>query len=129
MVFLYRGKKINILRASSIWYRRGAININNFRIEIPAETDLTNLFKFDPSYIENILKHTKNLNFDLIEIISKYRYICTDCRAYIENPDDIYSKPLKCGYNPHTCQWEDWSSYPLKEMAIKHYQLTPINKE
>ncbi|MBS1774984.1 MAG: grasp-with-spasm system SPASM domain peptide maturase [Bacteroidetes bacterium] len=31
----------------------------------------------------------------------EFRHICTDCRAYIENPEDQYSAPLKCGYNPY----------------------------
>lgn len=26
--------------------------------------------------------------------------VCKDCRAYISNPNDIYSKPQKCMYNP-----------------------------
>ncbi|MCW3465058.1 grasp-with-spasm system SPASM domain peptide maturase [Chitinophaga nivalis] len=51
----------------------------------------------------------------------EFRHICTDCRAYLENPQDILSKPLKCGYNPYTCEWEDWSQNPLKEHAIAYY--------
>jgi SPASM domain peptide maturase of grasp-with-spasm system len=35
----------------------------------------------------------------------EFRYICTDCRAHIENPDDLYSKPAKCGYDPYTATW------------------------
>lgn len=38
----------------------------------------------------------------------EFRYVCTDCRAYIDNPDDLLSKPLKCGYNPYTSKWNDW---------------------
>ena len=30
----------------------------------------------------------------------EFRYLCQDCRAYIENENDIYSKPLKCNYDP-----------------------------
>ncbi|RYE54501.1 MAG: grasp-with-spasm system SPASM domain peptide maturase [Sphingobacteriales bacterium] len=52
----------------------------------------------------------------------EFRYVCTDCRAYRENPDDIYSAPLKCGYNPYTCAWEEWSINPLKQTAISFYQ-------
>lgn len=37
----------------------------------------------------------------------EFRYICTDCRAFIENPKNIYSKPLKCNYNPYTCEWTE----------------------
>lgn len=53
----------------------------------------------------------------------EFRHICADCRAYLEDPKDIYSKPLKCGYNPYTCEWEKWSSNPLKKAAIEHYSL------
>jgi SPASM domain peptide maturase of grasp-with-spasm system len=47
--------------------------------------------------------------------VCEFRYNCTDCRAFLEDPEDIYSKPLKCGYNPESCTWEDWSTNPLKE--------------
>lgn len=30
------------------------------------------------------------------------RYACTDCRAYLEDPDNPLSKPAKCGYDPYT---------------------------
>lgn len=58
----------------------------------------------------------------------EFRYICSDCRAYIENPKDIYSKPLKCGYNPYTAIWEEWSKNPLKQKAIKHYDMKNLIK-
>jgi SPASM domain peptide maturase of grasp-with-spasm system len=69
-----------------------------------------------------------NITKDQINICKdcEFRHICTDCRAYLENPDDIYSKPLKCGYNPYTCEWEDWSTNPLKEKAMKHYGMTTM---
>ncbi|MFI5151385.1 MAG: grasp-with-spasm system SPASM domain peptide maturase [Bacteroidia bacterium] len=51
----------------------------------------------------------------------EFRYICVDCRAYLETPSDTFSKPLKCGYNPYTAEWEDWSTHPLKEKARLHY--------
>jgi len=53
----------------------------------------------------------------------EYRYACTDCRAFLETPSDIFSKPLKCGYNPLTGIWEEWSTNPLKEKAINHYNM------
>ncbi len=56
----------------------------------------------------------------------EFRNICTDCRAYIENPEDLYSKPLKCGYNPYTNEWEEWSKNPLKQKAIELYELKEI---
>lgn len=53
----------------------------------------------------------------------EFRHICTDCRAYLENPNDIYSKPLKCGYNPYNNHWDEWASNPLKQKALEFYDL------
>ncbi len=53
----------------------------------------------------------------------EFRHICTDCRAYTEDPEDYYSKPLKCGYDPYTNEWSDWSTNPLKQKAIEYYDL------
>lgn len=58
----------------------------------------------------------------------EFRHVCTDCRAYVEDPQDIYSKPLKCGYDPYTNTWEDWSENPLKQAAIAWYGLGEIIK-
>jgi SPASM domain peptide maturase of grasp-with-spasm system len=54
----------------------------------------------------------------------EFRLICTDCRAYTEDPADAYSKPLKCGYDPYAARWEDWSQHPLKQAARAYYGLT-----
>ncbi|MFK7946623.1 MAG: grasp-with-spasm system SPASM domain peptide maturase, partial [Saprospiraceae bacterium] len=37
-----------------------------------------------------------NIKKDQISVCQdcEFRHICTDCRAYVENPEDIYSKPL-----------------------------------
>lgn len=70
----------------------------------------------------------RNITKDFISICKdcEFRYICTDCRAYTEDPTDIYSKPLKCGYNPYTGEWEEWSKNPLKQKAIQHYGMDDI---
>ena len=36
----------------------------------------------------------------------EHRLICTDCRAYLSDSNDIFSKPLKCGYDPYTATWK-----------------------
>jgi SPASM domain peptide maturase of grasp-with-spasm system len=54
------------------------------------------------------------------------RYACSDCRAYVEQPEDIYSKPLKCGYDPYTNEWEEWSTNPLKQKAISYYGMKTL---
>lgn len=60
----------------------------------------------------------------------EFRHICTDCRAYTERThfkEDIdLSKPLKCGYNPYSNKWEDWSTNPLKQKAIQYYGLQDL---
>lgn len=54
----------------------------------------------------------------------EFRHVCTDCRAFVEEPDNLKSKPLKCGYDPATGIWENWSKNPLKQKAITFYGLT-----
>ncbi len=70
------------------------------------------------------------LTKDEIEVCKdcEYRYICTDCRAYTERSHTSKegldtSKPLKCGYNPYTGEWEDWNKNILKQKAIKYYGM------
>lgn len=55
----------------------------------------------------------------------EFRYICTDCRAYVEHPGKNNSKPLKCGYDPYTGTWQEWANVPLKQYAIRHYGIRP----
>lgn len=35
----------------------------------------------------------------------EFRYVCTDCRALVADPGDPLSKPLRCGYDPYTANW------------------------
>lgn len=71
-----------------------------------------------------------NITKDKIHVCKdcEFRYICTDCRAYVEDPDDLYSKPLKCGYNPYTSEWSEWSDNPLKQPAIEYYGMEDLVK-
>lgn len=47
------------------------------------------------------------VNKDQIDVCRdcEFRYVCTDCRAYIQQPSDPFSKPSKCGYDPYTAEW------------------------
>ena len=36
----------------------------------------------------------------------EFRYMCSDCRCYLKEPENIYSQPLNCKYNPYICKWE-----------------------
>ncbi|UOX35548.1 grasp-with-spasm system SPASM domain peptide maturase [Flavobacterium sediminilitoris] len=83
--------------------------------------------------LEEALQHKDfkkywNITKDQIDICKdcEFRHICTDCRAYIEDPENQYSKPLKCGYDPYTNQWEEWSTNPLKQKAIQYYGMQEL---
>jgi SPASM domain peptide maturase of grasp-with-spasm system len=56
----------------------------------------------------------------------EFRHICTDCRAFTEDPEDIYSKPLKCGYDPYTGEWQEWSTLPFKQKAMVFYGMQDL---
>ncbi|SDQ09828.1 SPASM domain peptide maturase, grasp-with-spasm system [Chryseobacterium soldanellicola] len=87
--------------------------------------------------LEEALQHKDfkkywNLTKDNIEVCKdcEFRYICTDCRAYTERTHDNEgldtSKPLKCGYNPYAGEWEEWSTNPLKQKALRHYGMQEL---
>jgi SPASM domain peptide maturase of grasp-with-spasm system len=71
------------------------------------------------------------INKDQIAVCKscEFRYICSDCRAFVENPMDTSSKPLKCGYNPITTEWEDWEMSSFKKETIKFYELDTVEKQ
>jgi SPASM domain peptide maturase of grasp-with-spasm system len=80
--------------------------------------------KFKETMLNPNFKKSWSINKDTIAICKdcEFRHVCTDCRAYIEDPKDIYSKPLKCGYNPYTNVWEKWSNNPLKKKTFMSYE-------
>lgn len=115
------------------------------KISIDSEGNIKNCPSISQSFgnikdttLEEALGHKDfkkywNLTKDNIEVCKdcEFRYICTDCRAYTErthtNAEGLdTSKPLKCGYDPYTGEWEEWSTNPLKEKAIKHYGLNTL---
>lgn len=94
----------------------------------------------ETSTLEEALNHPSfkkywNISKDHVEVCKdcEFRYICTDCRAYTErthtNNDGLdVSKPLKCGYNPYSGEWEEWSTHPLKQKAIEYYGMQKFKK-
>ena len=53
------------------------------------------------------------INKDKIDVCKdcEFRYMCTDCRAFIKDPDNIYSQPAKCNYNPYIAKWKGQEGY------------------
>jgi SPASM domain peptide maturase of grasp-with-spasm system len=76
-----------------------------------------------------------NVTKDVIAVCKdcEFRHICTDCRAYTERThfekEIDLSKPLKCGYNPYTNEWAEWSTNPLKQKAIEYYGMQELVKK
>ena len=91
-------------------------NINETRLEdVLLQPNFTNYWNLTKDDI-NVCKHCE------------FRNVCTDCRAFTEqthiNKEGLdVSKPLKCGYDPYTNQWDEWSTNPLKQKAIQNYSL------
>lgn len=127
-----------------------AVNHNSClhkKISIDIEGNIRNCPSMPQSFgnikdttLEEALNHPDfkkywNLTKDNIEVCKdcEFRYICTDCRAYTErthtNQESLdTSKPLKCGYNPYTGEWEEWSTNPLKQKSIEFYGMQELIK-
>lgn len=46
----------------------------------------------------------------------EFRFMCTDCRVFIKDPNNIYSQPSKCNYNPYIAKWAGEEGYvPVEE--------------
>ena len=118
------------------------------KIAIDSEGNIKNCPSMLPSFgnikdtrLKEALDHKDfkkywNLTKDKILVCKdcEFRYICTDCRAYTErthtNTEGLdTSKPLKCGYDPYTGEWEEWSTNPLKEKAINYYGMQDLIKK
>lgn len=54
-----------------------------------------------------------NIKKDSIHICKncEFRYVCTDCRMFLRNTEDILSHPSKCTYNPYIAKWQSEKGY------------------
>ncbi|MDR6548529.1 SPASM domain peptide maturase of grasp-with-spasm system [Chryseobacterium rhizosphaerae] len=108
-------------------------NIKNCPL-MPANFGNINMHTLEQAINQHDFKKLWDVTKDKIEVCKdcEFRYICTDCRAFTEqshideNGLDT-SKPLKCGYDPYTNIWEDWSKNPLKK-KIQNKILTKITE-
>lgn len=150
--------KENILSSShcgNIHQSEFAVNIKAFTESLGYNTCLNRKISIDikgeikncPSMMESYgnIKDTRlidvaiNKEFQRVWHIKKdeiakckdceFRRICTDCRAYLENPHDQFSAPLKCGYSPYSNQWENWSTNPLKEKVVQFYGMQELVRQ
>jgi SPASM domain peptide maturase of grasp-with-spasm system len=81
------------------------------------------------------------INKDKIDVCRdcEFRYMCMDCRCFIKDPENIYSQPAKCGYNPYICKWagqedyvpvEECGSYSSKNGFVpNHEKIKELNRQ
>jgi len=76
--------------------------------------------------IEKIIKTASFKKFwritkDKIKVCKdcEFRYICTDCRVFIKDKNDIYSQPSNCYYNPYIAKWKGEDGYITVEEWMK----------
>ena len=130
-MYVNRDKFLEAKQHNSCLNGKLSIDVNGHIKNCPSMTQSFGHIK--ETTLEEALSHKDfkkywNITKDKIEVCKdcEFRYICTDCRAYLENPENEYSKPLKCGYNPYTNVWEDWSTHPLKQEAIDFYGIREL---
>ncbi|MEI7597122.1 MAG: grasp-with-spasm system SPASM domain peptide maturase [Bacteroidota bacterium] len=90
--------------------RKLSIDSNGNIKNCPAlQFDYGNINNFDIAEIINKREFQElwHINKDKIETCKdcEFRYVCVDCRAIIENPSNIYSKPKNCKYDPYNAKW------------------------
>lgn len=69
----------------------------------------------------------------------EFRWMCSDCRVFIQDESNRLSKPSKCGYNPYINKWSNEPGYLTEPecgvsiqnnaVVIDHHRLNNINEE
>lgn len=91
----------------------------NRKISVDSHGEIRNCPSIDRSFgniretsLHSALAHRDfrelwSINKDQIEVCKdcEFRYLCTDCRAYIAEPRNVFSKPSKCRYDPYSATW------------------------
>lgn len=74
--------------------------------------------KLKNTNIEQIIRSKEfqtdwNITKNSIHICSdcEFRWMCTDCRVFIQDQSNRFSKPSKCGYNPYINKWNTEQGY------------------
>lgn len=122
------------LNKNTCLYKKVAIdslgNIKNCPAQKKSHGNVNQISIYD-AISKDSFSNLWNITKDKINVCRscEYRHMCLDCRIYIEDPEDIHSKPLKCGYNPYTGEWSEWSINPLKQKAIEYYGMQDLVKK
>ena len=87
------------------------------------ERDFGNIKDYSIKEIVHLtgFKDLWNITKDQIDVCKdcEFRYICTDCRHFIKDKNNIHSQPSKCKYNPYIGKWENEEGYvPVEECGF-----------
>ena len=110
----------------------------NRKISVDVEGNIKNCPTLKQSFgninevtFEEALQHDEfkkmwTINKNQIEVCKdcEFRFVCTDCRAMLEDPENIYSKPAKCSYDPYTASW----TRPEDDPNHKFYQKIQLEQ-
>ncbi len=74
------------------------------------------------------------INKDKIDVCKdcEFRYMCTDCRCFLKQSNNVYSQPYKCTYNPYIALWESENGYvPVEECGTfdKNFKFIPNHEK
>jgi SPASM domain peptide maturase of grasp-with-spasm system len=81
-----------------------------------------------------------NITKDQIDVCKdcEFRHMCTDCRVFIKDTENIYSQPAKCTYNPYIAKWQGEDGYvPVEEcgtysretgFVVNHKRVAELNE-
>lgn len=95
--------------ANSCLFGKISLDSNGIVKNCPSlQKEYGNIKNVSISKIVDLPEYNKitRINRDQIKICKdcEFRYICSDCRAFL---NDIYEKPYKCKYNPYEGLWEE----------------------
>ncbi|MFA7051367.1 MAG: grasp-with-spasm system SPASM domain peptide maturase [Bacilli bacterium] len=80
-----------------------------------------------------------NITKDQIDVCKdcEFRHMCTDCRVFIKDSENIFSQPSKCTYNPYIAKWQGEEGYvPVEECGtytretgfiVNHKRIEKLN--
>jgi SPASM domain peptide maturase of grasp-with-spasm system len=111
-------------------------NCLNRKIGIAANGDIKNCPSMKTTYgnvnlnlIEGIIKKQDfqelwHITKDQIEVCKdcEFRTICMDCRAFVKDSENQFSKPLKCGYDPYKGIWGDCTVGEAAQIRTDFYK-------
>lgn len=107
---------------NSCLYKKIGIDVNGNIKNCPSlERTAGNIHNTDFARLKDIQFDTELIRKDDIEVCRdcKFRYVCSDCRAFTDSTRRPNARPLRCGYNPYIAKWSHEKDYrSLSECGV-----------